>query len=65
MKMRVYMNTRREPFGIVPRAQPDLKTLYYAYVNILIESNFVIFNRRILVTKDTASLLLIVFQSAV
>ena len=53
MKMRVY--TRRKTFSIVRHVQNSVKDTRYALVNILIESDFVMFNRRIIVTKDTVS----------
>ena len=54
MKIRVY--TWRKTFSIcVPRAKP-VKVLYrYAQMNIVIESNFEMFNRRIHVPKYTVS----------
>ena len=54
MKIRVYQ--RRKTFSIVCYVQISVLLLYrYASLNILIESNFIMFNRRIHVPKLTVS----------
>ena len=54
MKMLVY--TRRQTIRIVRHVQNSIEGHYrYALVNIRIESDFVMFNRRIFVTKITVS----------